>query len=117
MLSENQLKSKLDNLHSVHAGTIKSCVIDEALEYCSIKEFFSDLQTHGCRSGIVSSLIYYSDTHEFFDNHYDEIESIREEVEFELGEPLRLHGDLKNELAWIAFEHEAYHLADDLGLT
>ena len=117
MLSENQLKSKLEKLHNIHAGTIKACVIDEALDYCSIKEFFSDLQTHGCCSGIVSSLIYYSDTHEFFDNHYDEIEAIREEIEFELGEPLSLDGDLKNELAWIAFEHEAFHLADELGLT
>ena len=117
MLSENQIRNKLEKSKDSYFRSIKNRVINEALDYHRATEFFTDLMTHGCRSGIVTSLVYYYQTHKFFDEHYREIEAIREEVELELGEPIRLHGDLKNELAWMAFEHEAYHLADDLGLT
>jgi len=30
---------------------------------------------------MVSSMIYYKDTHEFFDKHYEEIQEIRDELE------------------------------------
>jgi len=43
--------------------------------------FFNELLEHGCVSGLVGSLVYYSDTHTFFDKHYDEIETLREEFE------------------------------------
>lgn len=117
MLSENQIRNKLEKFQDVHFRSIKAYVIKEALDYHSAKDFFSDLMTHGCRSGMVSSLIYYRQTHKFFDEYYNEIEDIRGEAEFELGEPLHINGDLKNELAWMAFEHEAYFIADFLGLT
>ncbi len=51
---------------------------------------------------MVSSLVYYEDTHEFFDRHYDEIEEIRAELE-EQGLELKLpsQSDLKNFFAWL----------------
>nr|WP_321485588.1 hypothetical protein [uncultured Draconibacterium sp.] len=117
MLSENQIRTKLEKFQEVHFRSIKACVIKEALDYHSAKDFFTDLMTHGCRSGMISSLIYYHQTHKFFDEYYNEIEDIRDEVEFETGCPVHIDGDLKNELAWMAFEHEAYFIADFLGLT
>ena len=74
-------------------------VAAEALDYDEPELFFKDLLNHGCVSGMVWSLIYYTDTHAFFDKHYDEIEPIREEFEDGTGQPLTIKGDLKNFLA------------------
>jgi len=65
---------------------------------------------------MVSGLIYYSETHAFFDQHYEEIEDLRIATEEEIGEPLKIKGDLKNFLAWFAFEETAYQLAQELDL-
>jgi hypothetical protein len=64
------------------------------------------LAQYGCVSGLVSNLIYYRDTHAFYDRHYEEIEDLRCEYDgcgtrpF----PYPLDGDLKNFFAWFAFE-------------
>ena len=39
----------------------------------NLEQIVGDLQYGGCESGLVSHLIYYSDTVDFFDNHEDEI--------------------------------------------
>lgn len=39
----------------------------------NLEQIVGDLQYGGCESGLVSHLIYYTDTVEFFDNHEDEI--------------------------------------------
>jgi len=64
---------------------------------------------------MVSSLVYYKDTHEFFERHYDEIEEIRAELE-EQGLELKLpsQSDLKNFFAWLGFEERARELYDEL---
>ena len=82
----------------------------EALDYDNPKGFFEDLAQHGCVSGMVGSLIYYHDTHAFFDKHYHEIEEIRHAIQDDVGLVLETHGDLKNHLAWLAFEYRAGQL-------
>ena len=82
----------------------------EALDYDNPRNFFEDLSRHGCASGMVGSLIYYHETHAFFDTHYHEIEEIRLQVQEEIGLVLNIEGDLKNHLAWFAFEQRAYQL-------
>lgn len=66
---------------------------------------------------MVSSLIFYQDTHEFFDKHYDEIEAIRSELA-EQGIEIQIpsQSDLKNFLAWLSFEEKAREIYYDLGL-
>ena len=86
----------------------------EALDHDEPLSFFQELLEHGCVSGMVNSLIYYRDTHAFFDQHYEEIEALREEFEHDQGVSLDISGDLKNALAWFAFELVAYRLANDL---
>ena len=117
MLSENQLQSKLETIRDAEMGSIKVRVIEEAMDSGDIKSFFEELLRYGCSSGMIGSLIYYADTHEFYDTYYSEIEDIRLQIETEMGEPLKIEGDLKNSLAWTAFEWEAYNLACELGLT
>ena len=106
----------LKDLVAGEPNSIKASVAQQALDYHDISDFFTDIMQHGCKSGMITSLIYYSDTHAFFDKHYDVIEKIRDEVENNLGEPLVVDGDLKNSLAWFAFEETAYQMALNLGL-
>jgi len=105
------LKPALQDIIKSEPTSLQATVAREALDYHDITAFFSDLLQHGCVSGMVSSLVYYSDTHAFFDQHYAAIEDLRDDVEDNLGEPLQIKGDLKNFLVWFAFEETAYQIA------
>ena len=59
---------------------------------------------------MVSSMIRYSDTHEFYNTHYDEIENIRLELQEEGLITNLPDEDLKNHLAWLSYEHIAYNI-------
>lgn len=102
----------------IHAApqSLKAAVAREALDYHNVSDFFTDLLSHGCQSGMVGSLIYYSDTHKFYDAHYHDIEELRYDLERSLGETLKPQGDLKNWYAWLGFEETARLLADELGV-
>ena len=110
------LKSALQDIISRQPVSIKAAVATEALDHEDIKAFFSDLMSHGCISGMVTSLIYNCDTHAFYDRHYHEIEALRQDMEDNLGQPLAIKDDLKNFMAWFAFEETAYRLAYELGI-
>lgn len=112
------VKEKLEVIIQNEPNTIKALVAQEALDYTSeyIVSFFEDLFRYGCISGMVTSLVYYVDTHQFYDTHYNEIERIRENYEEFTEYPLSIQGDLKNFLAWFSFEQTAYELANELGL-
>lgn len=115
-LSEKKLKKQLLKILDRNPNTIKERVIQEALDYNSIKEFFKDLLQHGCISGMVSSLIYYYDTESFFDTHYDEILCLKTEFEEATGQPMQIPYQLKNHLAWFGFEQTAFQIVIELGL-
>ena len=109
------MKDTLQKLLEDNQGNITQAVIDEALDYHSPKEFFEDLLQHGCQSWMISSLIYYKDTHEFYEKHYDEIEDIRCQLTddgIEVNIPQCT--DLKNFYAWLSFEQRAYELHNEL---
>lgn len=54
-----------------YEGTIKERIIKRC----------NEIVEHGCVSGTVSSLIYYTDTISFYNNYYEEITEIVEELE------------------------------------
>lgn len=68
------------------------------------QNFINEVLNYGCQSGIVSELIYYKDTHHFYDRFYLEIETIRRRYENMTGSPIHVKGDLKNFYAWFGFE-------------
>ena len=72
--------------------------------------FFKDLLNHGCITGMVPSLIYYSDTEKFFDKYYEEIIWLKTEYEENTGQPMQIPHQVKNYLAWFAFEETARKL-------
>ena len=111
------MKAKLQKLLEENLWTITEDVINEALSswYEDVKDFFLDLQRMWCQSWMVSSMIRYSDTHKFYDKHYEEIENIRLELQEEWilwNEPI--DQDLKNYLAWLAYEHIAYNIYNQI---
>ncbi len=109
------MKKFFKNLLDENKWNIKSIVIKEALASGSPKTYLEDVLQHWCQSWIVSSLIYYKDTHKFFDKHYDEIEEIRNELQDEWIMPNDFpKGDLKNDFAWMSYEHRAYELYSEL---
>lgn len=114
MSSQAKLKKQLQAIIDHAPNSLKAAVASEALDNDDIACFFSDLLQHGCQSGIIGSLIYYSDTHKFYDMYYYEIEEIRYDLEQSFGESLKPNGDLKNWFAWLGFEETARLLADEL---
>jgi hypothetical protein len=115
-MTNSTLKNKLQEIANQEENSIEKQVALEALNYDEIKNFFSDIMNQGCINGMVSSLIYYSGTHVFFDTHYSQIEELREEYEQNYGVPFAIKNDLKNALAWFAFEQIAYRMTQELEL-
>lgn len=112
-----KLKKALRNIIQEAPASIKACVAQEALEQDNIRNFFNDLSNYGCVSGMIGSLIYYNQTHQFFDTYYEQIETLRLQYEEETGLQIQLGNDLKNTLAWFAFEETAHNVATALQLT
>ena len=115
-ITNYELKKELQEIIDTPGFSIEKDIALETLYRDDVKSFFSDLLNYGCVTGMVGSLIYFKDTHAFFDTHYYQIEEIREEWEDSIGEPIRINGDLKNTLAWFAFEEVAYKMANEFEL-
>lgn len=88
--------------------------------------FMEDLMHGGCASGLVSELVYYSDTVRWYRRHALEIDALLQELCSDCGAPpAALFGDKwdaddplargdynQNILAWFGFEETARALAD-----
>lgn len=85
-----------------------------------------DLLQHGCQSGMVSGLIYYTDTVAFYDEHQSEIDAMLQETcedcvlrpdelfgdKWDSSDPLA-RGDMnKNLLAWFGFEEATRNIVE-----
>jgi len=117
MTKVSQIREKLRTIIKNDANSIRAEVAKAALEYQDDGdpvEFFNDLAAHGMASGMVPNMIYYSDTHSFFERHYDEISDEMAKYLEETGERLKVNADIKNFYAWFSFELVAYALASEL---
>lgn len=63
------------------SGTLFSFVAESILRNEDPVAFLLDTTMYGCASGSVPDLVYYADTHAFFDRYYEEIEELRREFE------------------------------------
>lgn len=103
-----------------------SYVIDEWKNYEDKKNIFFDVLKHGCQSGIVTSLIYYSDTVCFYKRYRQKINALMYELMDGTGlyAPSELFGDKwdkedplaqntfnQNLLAWFGFEETLREVA------
>ena len=86
---------------------IQKEVAQEALHHDSIEDYFEDLITFGCASGIKPRLIYHPDTRSFYNTHHNEIEELLLTFEKEVGFPIIFKGDIRNYLVCFAYEEIA----------
>jgi hypothetical protein len=103
------LEDYLKTIVEKQPDTIAQFIAKIALETESPKSFFQDLISHGCISGMIGELVYYYETHQFFDDFYKEIETLREDYEIIIPQGT----DLKNYLAWAAVEIIAVQMYQD----
>lgn len=99
--------------------TIKQIVLDDADGELS---YIEDVANHGCVGGNCNGLIYYVDTHGFYNEHADEIDTLLETMEEEMGESYDITANMKrlgqtnlrNFLAWLAYEVTAQDIIREL---
>lgn len=117
-MKKQEIINTLKEIKTKEKNSLLRFVASKALDYSNNPEdFFKDFISHGCASGMISGLIYYSDTHKFFDKYYEEIEDLRFIFEYTTGEEISIMGeDLKNALALFGFEQTVYNLARKLEL-
>ena len=111
------LRKSLNYIIRNEPNSISAFVAKEALEHNDIRDFFFNLKKQGCISGIIASLNFYEQTHQFFDQYYDEIEQIRIDHQKQTGEQVNIPYDLKTSLSWFAFEQTAQNLIQELEIT
>lgn len=85
---------------------VQSILIDqmEGLDESEREAWLDDLESHGCVSGMVTDLIYYTDTLAFFDEHEEEILNLAEQCGFTVDPVKTGMTGFKNTMAWFAFE-------------
>ncbi len=112
------IKEQLESMAKETDNELKKYVINYLLKNNEtdeeIKEDMEGLQNHGCQSGWVSGLVYFSETRAFYDIFYEDIEELREEWEDRIGEIIKINGDLKNFFAWFGFEQKASEIYSEL---
>ena len=96
--------------------TIHSFVAQQALEYRSPEEFFTDLLKCGCAKGVITALINHADILAFYDIHVIEIERIRQRFA-ELDIVFCYSDNPIDSATWSAVEVIAAATAHKLGLT
>ncbi len=132
------MKLTLSNLRALrrdaeNALTKRVCnyVISRWGDYGDKKYIFTDVLHHGCQSGVVGELIYYSDTVRFYKQYRNEINALLYETMNGMGiySPSGLFGDKwdkedplaqdtynQNLLAWFGFEESlrniGYHFEE-----
>lgn len=105
------LKARLNTCND-----IEKYVIGDILEQDNPIQYIKDVLSHGCISGMVSGLIYYNDTQKFYIDYIDDIEELKEEMEDNLGEPLKIGTPVYNWLAWFGYEETMRKIADRLNI-
>ena len=94
-------------------------VIDEWNDYDDKKHIFTDVLYHGCQSGMVGFLIWYSDTTAFYKKYIEEINTLLYNAQsstalysmkdlfgkkWDEEDPLAIEDYNQNLLAWFGFE-------------
>lgn len=91
------------------------------------QEAIDELMEHGCQSGMVSGLIYYTDTTKFFEEHKAEISELLKEVlsstgldtaelfgdKWDTDDPLCMDTTNQKLLAWFGFEETVRAMEDE----
>ena len=94
----NYLNERLISVEGLEAEVIQILIDEVECNEC----FMEELLCYGCQSGIVSSLVTYNQTEEFFTRHMNEIFALYNNYITDF-EEFKLDVNANN-LAWLAFE-------------
>ena len=114
-------------------NNLKNYVLDYYIgndyeDYDSLIRDMEDLQSYGCISGMIGSLIYYDYTTKFFDKYKEEINDMLKDTlwgtglsmeelfgdKYDRDDPLVLDYSNKNLLAWYGFEETSNNLYEQI---
>ena len=109
--------------------SIRDDVLEWANEYSDDEvESLHNLIEHGCQSGIVSDLVYYSDTLAYYRKNRKEINAlVKDSLEgtgmridemfhdWDTDDPFAQDTNNRNILAWFGFEETAQNLLIEMG--
>lgn len=109
-------REKLVQMLTKSTSDLERAVLTDVLDEEEPTTYLTDLLTHGAQSGAVPALIYYADTRRFYAEHADEIDELRQEMEENTGEPLRIGYPTYNWLAWYGYEETARKIAEAIGI-
>ena len=96
-------------------NNVMEILVDMQYEGYELQDVIADVLNHGCASGIVGALTYYSQTRKFFIDNMDEIFDLYNEYVREFGEGLGFEIDF-NSLSWFAFEEVTRQIANEMGI-
>ena len=107
----NQFNTKLEK-------RVISDLLNTGLSTEELKDHIKDIVQCGCISGIVLSLIYYSDTTKFFNGYRKEILSMRQDPDQNiyseytyLLDQKKYSVSEKNYLSWFAYDNTVIRIA------
>lgn len=113
---------------------LKKAVIEDIIDYAKDPEerfhYINNILNHGCISGTVGALIYYTDTTKFYQTHKEDIFNLAEELGNDIGYKgaVELFASLngakdvgsvdqeENLRAWFGFEEMVRIIANELGI-
>ncbi len=116
MTTTKKQTAKLEELSK--GDDIKGRIAQDALDHGEEAVIYlTDVCNHGCSGGTCSGLIYYTDTHAFYNEFADEIDDILEEYEQNTGQGFEFGGrDVRNTLAWLGYEEKVREVLADIGV-
>ena len=96
-------------------NNVMEILVDMQYEGYELQDVITDVLNHGCASGIVGALTYYSQTRKFFIDNMDEIFDLYNEYIQEFG---GISFDIDfNSLSWFAFEEITRIIADEMEIN
>lgn len=115
-----ELKAKLEDLAAGTDNKLTIAVIEDILDAHATNEeidsYITNVINYGCESGIVTSLIYYKDTDEFFIKYHNEIFELLNDYKEAWDSYPQIDLD-SNTLAWWAYQTVIAGLDSDLYTT
>lgn len=128
MTKENSRLQKLLEMRAdADKESIRYAVLSDALEIGEASKeaesdaseaigYLKDVCNHGGVSGSIHGLIYYTDTHAFYNAHADECDEVLHDYESNTGEGYKFEGrDVRNILAWMGYEETARKILEEVG--
>ena len=117
--TETFLKDLFKQAYTEKYDFVNELIEDMAVHACNYDTphgFFHDLSYGGCSSGMIGMFIYHSDCKRFYINHIDDLEAFVEDLEENLGEPIKNkdHQPHYTFICWLCYEELGFSIARTL---